>query len=208
MGNKTMMPKPSHVVYSLAYLGVLLLASCSSTKELVVLLPEEGGKMSALTVTDKNHTLTLDTPLSAARVNARGYAGKHAVTEAEVKKTFGPVLRVELPEEARFTLYFNEDHTDISPESQPMLEALLQEISRRKKAVEVQITGHTDMVGDQAYNDRLSMERAQTVRDILVRHGLRASFVRIVGRGEREPRIMTPDGQPEPRNRRVEVIVR
>jgi len=40
------------------------------------------------------------------------------------------------------------------------------------------------------------------------KNGLHASFIRAVGRGEREPLIPTPDEQAEPRNRRVEVIVR
>ena len=44
--------------------------------------------------------------------------------------------------------------------------------------------------------------------DILIQRGLKTSFIRAVGRGEREPLIATPDEEPEPRNRRVEVIVR
>jgi outer membrane protein OmpA-like peptidoglycan-associated protein len=59
-----------------------------------------------------------------------------------------------------------------------------------------------------ASNDRLALERAQAVRDMLVQRGLQASFIRAVGRGEREPLVPTPDEQAEPRNRRVEVIVR
>ena len=84
---------------------------------------------------------------------------------------------------------------------------LLAEVARRE-AVEVQITGHTDRVGTIADNDRLSMERAQVVRGILLGYGLHADFMRTVGRGEREPLVSTADEQEEPRNRRVEVIVR
>ena len=72
----------------------------------------------------------------------------------------------------------------------------------------MQVTGHTDRVGTVQDNDRLSAERAETIRDVLIQHGLHANFVRAVGRGEREPLIPTPDEQDEPRNRRVEVIVR
>jgi outer membrane protein OmpA-like peptidoglycan-associated protein len=74
--------------------------------------------------------------------------------------------------------------------------------------VEVQVTGHTDRVGSVASNDSLALERAQAVRDMLIQRGLQASFIRPVGRGEREPLVPTPDEQEEPRNRRVEVIVR
>ena len=78
----------------------------------------------------------------------------------------------------------------------------------QRQAVEVEVTGHTDRVGKVADNDRLSQERAEAVRDAMVKNGLQASFIRAVGRGEREPLIPTPDEQEEPRNRRVQVIVR
>jgi len=81
------------------------------------------------------------------------------------------------------------------------------EIARRPGA-EVQITGHTDTVGQTADNDRLSLERAREIRDALVGQGLNPAITRAVGRGERELLIPTPDNTPEPRNRRVEVIVR
>jgi OmpA-OmpF porin, OOP family len=54
----------------------------------------------------------------------------------------------------------------------------------------------------------LSLVRAEAVRAMLMQRGIKASFVRAVGRGEREPLVPTADEQPEPRNRRVEVIVR
>ena len=70
------------------------------------------------------------------------------------------------------------------------------------------MTGHTDRVGSEADNDRLSLQRAEAVRAMLIQRGINSSFLRAVGRGEREPLIPTPDEQAEPRNRRVEVIVR
>jgi outer membrane protein OmpA-like peptidoglycan-associated protein len=46
------------------------------------------------------------------------------------------------------------------------------------------------------------------VRETLIQLGLQSAFIRAVGQGERAPLVPTPDEQPEPRNRRVEVIVR
>jgi outer membrane protein OmpA-like peptidoglycan-associated protein len=48
----------------------------------------------------------------------------------------------------------------------------------------------------------------QTIKEWFIKRGLQASFIRAVGRGERELLIQTPDNVREPRNRRVEVIVR
>ena len=193
--------------YSVACMGTLLLAACSTTKTLVVLLPEENGASSAVTVGEGTRAAVLDAPLTAATVDMRGNIDRAAVTQEEVQRTFGEALAAQPPKPLSFTLYFDIASTEVTPDSQPIFEALFVEVAKRQ-AVEVQVTGHTDRVGTDATNDRLSLERAQAVRDILIQRGLKTSFIRAVGRGEREPLIATPDEQPEPRNRRVEVIVR
>src|SRR5262245_6955618 len=192
---------------SMACIGTLLLAACSTTKMLVVLLPEESGASGAVTVGEGARAAVLDTPLTAATIDTRGNIDKAAVTQEEVQRTFGEALAAQPPKPLSFTLYFDIASTEVTPESQPTLEALLAEVAKRQ-AVEVQVTGHTDRVGTDANNDRLSLERAQAVQEMLVQRGLKTNFIRAVGRGEREPLVPTPDEQPEPRNRRVEVIVR
>jgi OmpA-OmpF porin, OOP family len=192
--------------YSAACIGMLLLAACSTTKTLVVLLPEENGAAGAVTVGGTSAAV-LDAPLAAATVDSRGHIDKGAVTPEEVQRTFGEALAAQPPKPLSFTLYFDIARTEVTPDSQLILEALFAEVAKRQ-AVEVQVTGHTDRVGTEASNDRLSLERAQAVRDMLVQRGLKTTFIRAVGRGEREPLIPTPDEQAEPRNRRVEVIIR
>jgi outer membrane protein OmpA-like peptidoglycan-associated protein len=185
----------------------VLLSACSTTQELVVLLPEEDGQVGAVAIAAQQHTTILDTPLAAAKIDAQGRVKQDRLTEAEVRQTFASALAAQPPKPMSFTLYFLANSTELVPSSQATLAALLAEVAGRQ-AVEVQITGHTDRVGSVADNDRLSQVRAEAVRDMLVQHGLQASFMRAVGRGEREPLLPTPDEQPEPQNRRVEVIVR
>jgi outer membrane protein OmpA-like peptidoglycan-associated protein len=152
-------------------------------------------------------TTILDTPLEAAKIDTQGRVTTGTLSEEDVKRTFAEALAARPPKALSFILCFFGKSTEIVPDSRATLDALLAEVAKRQ-AVEVQITGHTDRVGKVEDNDRLSMERAETIRDVLIRNGLHASFIRTVGRGEREPLIPTPDEQTEPRNRRVEVIVR
>lgn len=203
-----------HVLHYTALACAVLLSACSTTKELVVLLPGEDGQVGTVsieekqrTTEEKQRTTILNTPRAAARIDARGRVKKDTLTEAEVKQTFGQALAAQPPQSLSFVLYFFENSTEIVPNSRATLTALLAEVARRQ-AVEVQITGHTDRVGTVADNDRLSVERAVAVRGMLVKNGLHASFIRAVGRGERQPLIPTPDEQEEARNRRVEVTVR
>ena len=196
-----------HVRSYMALACAVLLSACSTTKELVVLLPGEDGPVGVVAIEAKQHMTILDAPLTAAKVDTQGRVKKGTITEEEVRQTFAPALAAQPPKPVSFTLYFLANSTEIVPDSQATLEALLAEVAKRQ-AVEVQITGHTDRVGSVVDNDRLSQVRAEAVRDMLVQNGLQASFIRAVGRGEREPLIPTPDEQPEAQNRRVEVIVR
>ena len=192
-----------HVIWLVA----LLMAACSSTKQLVVLLPEDDGNVGSIAIANGDRTVVLDKPLAAARINTQGRVKPDVVSEAEVQQTFAQALSAQPPKSVRFLLYFEPGTTVVAPASQTTLEALFAEVARRQ-AVEVEITGHTDRLGQVEDNDRLALERAQAVRDMLIQQGLQASFIRAVGRGEREPLIPTPDEQEESRNRRVEVIVR
>ena len=195
------------VLWYTALIYVALLSACSPRQELVVLLPGEDGEVGTVAIAGPQRTTILDTPRGAATIDTRGRVKKDTLSEADITRTFAEALAAQPPPTLSFTLYFFEKSTRIVPGSRATLAALLAEVARRQ-AVEVQVTGHTDRVGIVQDNDRLSAERAETIRDVLIQHGLRANFVRAVGRGEREPLILTPDEQDEPRNRRVEVIVR
>lgn len=69
------------------------------------------------------------------------------------------------------------------------------------------IVGHTDRAGSNAYNDDLSMRRAQSVADLMVSLGIGRGSIRISAKGENNPRVPTADGVRSPENRRVEVTV-
>lgn len=188
-------------------LCTLLLTACRTTKELVVLLPGEDGKVGAVAVQDHDHTFILDAPLAAAKIDTRGHVGPKRITQEQVAQTFASALAARPPKALSFILYFQEGMTEVVPESRATLDLLFAEVEKRT-AVEVQVTGHTDRMGSVSDNDRLALQRAEAIQKILVQRGLHATFIRAVGRGEREPLVPTPDEQPEPRNRRVEVIVR
>jgi outer membrane protein OmpA-like peptidoglycan-associated protein len=82
--------------------------------------------------------------------------------------------------------------------------ALKDELDNGKMLV---IEGHTDSIGSEEANQKLSQARAEAVRDFLIREGVDASKVQAVGKGETSP--LVPNDTPEQRanNRRVEIIV-
>ena len=146
---------------------LLLTASCSSTKALIVLLPDENDVHGGVAIRQDNGVTVLDTPMTAARVDTQGRAEKEAITKAEVEKTFGETLDTLPPQPISFTLYFEEGSTVILQDSKDTLLGLFAEVAKRQ-AVEVQVTGHTDTLGKESDNDRLSEERAQAIKGMLI----------------------------------------
>ena len=73
--------------------------------------------------------------------------------------------------------------------------------------VRIIIAGHTDSLGSDAYNKRLSQERAQSVVDFLISKGIDRSRLRAVGYGESKPVADNSTEEGRERNRRVELQV-
>jgi OmpA-OmpF porin, OOP family len=182
----------------------LLCTACPGPREQVTLLDvtEEGGQ---LTVTTTQGTTTLTTP-GTATVRQDGRVAQGALSAEAVQETYGAVLATLPLPAATYTVHFATGQATVDAEGQATLAALLAEVPRRA-VVDVEVTGHTDQQGSDAFNARLSQARADAVGGLLVQGGLPAAWVKVHWRGEQEPLVNLP-GQAEPRNRRVVVIVR
>ncbi|MFH1942274.1 MAG: OmpA family protein [bacterium] len=73
--------------------------------------------------------------------------------------------------------------------------------------VQVEISGHTDSVGSDEYNQALSLRRAQAVRNWLVQRGVRSDRLKTVGKGEQEPIADNNTAEGRTENRRIEFYV-
>jgi outer membrane protein OmpA-like peptidoglycan-associated protein len=71
----------------------------------------------------------------------------------------------------------------------------------------LQIEGHTDSVGSDDYNQRLSEQRANSVRDYLVAQGLSGETISAVGLGKVDPVATNNTASGRQQNRRVELVV-
>ncbi|WP_337875075.1 OmpA family protein [Elioraea sp.] len=78
----------------------------------------------------------------------------------------------------------------------------------RVQATRIEVTGHTDTVGSAAYNQALSLRRANAVAAELERRGIPRSQMVITGRGFSQPLVPTGPNVREPQNRRVEIVLR
>ena len=84
--------------------------------------------------------------------------------------------------------------------------ATLDEVARNLanlKFIEGTVTGYTDSVGDEAYNQRLSERRAQAVADYLASHGIAAGRLVASGKGAADPVADNASAEGRAKNRRV-----
>lgn len=82
------------------------------------------------------------------------------------------------------------------------------DVLQRNPEVQVELAGHTDSVGTDAYNQKLSERRAQIVYDYLTSHGVSASqIIGVKGYGESQPIDTNDTKEGRARNRRTEMVV-
>jgi OmpA-OmpF porin, OOP family len=104
-----------------------------------------------------------------------------------------------------YLVFFDWDKYNITPEGMQILEAAAAHY-KAGGAVQIQVTGYTDLTGSAGYNQRLSVRRAAAVAAVLARLGVPRSEMVVTGRGMNDPRVPTPLGVREPQNRRVEIV--
>lgn len=175
--------------------------------ELFAVLPGQGGHVGSIVVRRNGDERVIDTPYGAQRVTADGQVQAATLTAGELRGAFGATLDALPGRPTSFMLYFLEGRDELTEESRRELDKVFGEL-RRRPLPDIVVIGHTDTVGGGAYNDKLSLARAERLRELLVAMGLPAERIQAAGRGERELLVATEDNVPEPRNRRVEISVR
>lgn len=174
----------------------------------VVLLPDEDGGVGAVIVEGRGGAVDLAEANQSVRVAAAALAPVVGRADPNgVLATFGDAL-THLPDpSARFTISFPSGEATLTPAARAAIARAANE-ARARGAVDLAIVGHTDRAGDDAANLALSQQRAAAVRDALSAAGVDVGGVPLAFHGENEPVVATADGVAEPRNRRVEIVVR
>jgi outer membrane protein OmpA-like peptidoglycan-associated protein len=196
----------------LTVLAALLAAGCACkapvTPALFVVVPSpHNGHVGSIVVSRGDDSRVINTAYGAQRLTGDGTVVASTVTESEVRGTFGPALEALPGRPISYMLYFLEGKDELTDESRTELAKVMAELKRRPLP-DIVVIGHTDTVGGLAYNDKLSLARAERMREMLVAMGIPAGQVLAAGRGKRELLVPTEDNVSEPRNRRVEINVR
>ena len=171
-----------------------------------------------LVVSDREVKLSGDAFYDAAAAQIRAGLGKdfpqgwQFKPEVSVKPAAAPVdatvcqqLFSDLLTTAR--IRFESGRDAINPDSAGLLDRLVETAMRCPNA-NIEIAGHTDTDGEDAFNQALSEKRAQAVMDVLVKAGLPANRFTPVGYGSTQPLASNDTDEGKAQNRRIEFLVR
>jgi outer membrane protein OmpA-like peptidoglycan-associated protein len=178
-------------------------------KNNLVVLLDEDGHVGRIVVANTLGVQTLDQARQAVRIERADVAPgtPFVMDEAEVRTRFGGALDLLPPAETRFLLYFNEATEQLTAESEAQIPAVLQTIRERGSTL-ISVTGHTDTTGDRRLNQQLGQRRADYVARRLREAGVAADALFADSHGKDDLLVKTADGVAEPKNRRVEILVR
>ena len=175
---------------------------------LVVLLPDADGTTGRARVSNEFGAVDLTAERHSTIVTSAGRpAPVQVMTQDEVNRVFGAALTALPPPPRHFTLQFLFQSDELTAESRAMLPEILATV-KAFPFPEVAVVGHTDTLGNADTNVALGLKRATSVQRLLVEVGLDPTIIEVRSHGEVDQAVKTPDNTAEPRNRRVEIVVR
>lgn len=107
----------------------------------------------------------------------------------------------------KYRIFFDLNKTSLNIQSNE----IIQIVAHKLKALpdlKAEIIGYTDRSGSIAYNKKLAKKRAESVKTALLKHGVSATQIITISRGEENNFVSTQDGKTESGNRRVEIILK
>jgi outer membrane protein OmpA-like peptidoglycan-associated protein len=101
---------------------------------------------------------------------------------------------------------FKAGSAELVPNSLKTLDVAIAGLKRNKAAI-VEIEGHTSSEGGEAFNQKLSEDRANSVRTYMIGHGIDGTRIKTVGYGYSKPRASNDTEAGREQNRRIEIRV-
>jgi iron complex outermembrane receptor protein len=132
------------------------------------------------------------------------FGGPSEVEEAPTAYVPPPVV-TPAPVAHSYMVFFDFNKSDLTSQAVGIVDQAAKNAGPAK-VTKLEVTGHTDTVGSDAYNLRLSRRRAESVAAQLEKDGIPSSEIEIIAKGKRDLLVPTADGVREPQNRRVQIV--
>jgi peptidoglycan-associated lipoprotein len=184
-----------------------LLGGCATPHSNVILMPDDDGHVGAVVVSGGGASHRVERAWDQV-VASRGRAATPPAARGQqaVEAAYADLIGAQPSRPRTFTINFLLDSTTMTEVSKATLPEIVATV-RSRAPTEVTVYGHADAIGSEAHNDRLSAERARLVADILRKADPTLDRLEVHACGDRMPLVSSAAHGPEPRNRRVEVVI-
>ncbi len=107
----------------------------------------------------------------------------------------------------KFQIFFENDKSELTSSEQAKLWDISVLLKTKKQNFTLYLSGNTDAIGSNTYNQALSERRSETVRQVLLANGIEPTFIRLESKGELSPIADNKSEEGKQRNRRVDLTV-
>lgn len=197
-------------------LTTMLGAAASSMLMVGIAMAHEGGMANEAYVGDSSKHYVTD---SAGRCVRTSEWSKETATKECNPELFPEVVEAPpapaappVPVYTKHTLsataLFDFDKAVLKPEGKKSIHDIDTDIqSSQSKVIDIKVVGYTDSIGTEAYNEQLSVRRANAVKDYMVSEGVDPGIIDVKGMGEADPVASNATAAGRAQNRRVEISV-
>jgi len=183
-------------------MAYLVISGCASSY--VVLLENKDGTTGEVVITGQKGEQVLSKANEGAPLD--GSVPAAPVSKEKLDKDFRAAIAAQPRLPVSYLLYFRKDVL-LTKKSKALIPKIIEEVNSRQ-AVDISVIGHTDTVSTMKLNEKLSRQRAEKIVALLKKKGINFRAITLESHSERNLLVPTPDNKYEPRNRRVEVLIR
>jgi len=174
-----------------------------------VVLLNSGKKQNAIIVSNEKGSSHLDKVGSFVDLKDKNKAASEIkiMSNKEIQNRFSKALAASPKKAISYILYLKSGRMELTEDSENVLLEVLKSIKDYAPCI-VDIIGHTDTVGSNEGNLKISLKRAKYVEKIIKSKDLNISLLTVKGYGEEDLLIKTPDNTAEVKNRNVEIFIK
>jgi len=189
----------------LLFLGFIFIG-CAHTR--VVLLDSGKVNSSVIVSTDKgSQKLNAVGKYVKLKDKSKAPSKPDMMSEDEIARRFSKVLAAAPKKAISHILYFKPHSTELTEKSLDVLKKAFEDIKKNAPCM-VDIIGHTDTVGSNAINAKVSLKRAKTIESLIKKENIEVVSMTAKGYGEEDLLVDTPDNTDEAKNRNVEIFIK
>lgn len=196
------------VAVILTWIGMFVASMLNTPSTTIVLIDNNKVQNAVIVKTDAGSTV-INKPGQYVNISSKDKAPTQVKTmsDEEIKKRFESAIQATPLHPTNVLLYFKAGTNDLTEESIAKLPEVMEKIQKRMPC-DVNVIGHTDTEGSNEYNVKLSLKRAYKVKDLISAKNMDLQNLKVESYGENDLLIKTADNVSEPKNRRVEILIK